>query len=1331
MAIMLVLLAVAMSSLRLMLPYAENYRLNLQHYVNDNYQLNLVIGNLDAGWLKLGPSLVAKNVSLLQTEQASIFIDKIDISVDFWASIKARQIITNDFTLTGAKIFVDKNAIETQLDIKTPKQRSSLDKKQPSKIATFERITKLFLTQIDHFSMRKSQIMVQTSPVKRRSITINQLTWKNNAGKHNAQGDVVFGNLSAKNLKLQLSLVGDSPQTLAGMVYLEGNNLDITPWLGKVLKIANEDINSSINFKSWLSLKQGSAEKLQVELGENFINWNYQGNKHQLSLLKGQFTNKFFGNLEHFQLSSSPLTFTLDQESWQPLVVQASNNYNTFTSYFSGIALQHLTPLIPLMFDDISSLNHLQQLSPKGEIKNVFLQKQAEHINVSAEFDDISLAYSQGIPGIEHLSGDFLMTDQRFRLAIKAKQGKLDFDEHFIRALPYRYISAVLNGKVDKNGWRIASDDLIFHSSELELSGAIAVKTEQGMPIELSLLADVKDIDAHNAQYYFPHLLMGHNLVTYLNKGIVSGTISKAKILFNGPIDKFPFTDHSGIFTVDAELSNSTFAFDPQWPAIEHFNANLKFINNSMLITGHSGDLLGVNVAGVTAQIDDLTGEQILKINAPIVNADLQAVQKIMAQGPLKDTVGKTLEHLTLKNNVNGKLSLRIPLNKPEQTVASGIIKFKNNQLTLKAPAMNFEQVNGQLSFKNDQLDAKNLSLTWLGMPLTLDVASHNSKDFYQTNININADWSQHQWQAQVPELLRPYANGALAWQGKLNLFMPHNGEFSYKFTLNSDLETIQLKLPLPYEKALTKKLPLVVKISGQQNQSTIEATLGNELSFYGDLIHQPNHFSRAHLILGDEQMLLPMDGFHITTNISQADFGQWQPFIANIISSVGQYADSSTANEVPLLSVPQRVRGSIDQLALFGQTLSDVSFNLVDQKSWWLLQLNSKEARSQIKFYPDWKKQGIDVDADFLHLQPQKTADINADEPVKQIAEKMIGTVNNKTKIKQVNDALFAAIPPMRVHCESCSYGKLDFGTVDFSLKRTSNNLISLNNFTAKRGENKLLFDASWQHNAQKSITTITGQAHTSDIAREFEQLGYASVVKESGGTIGFNINWQGGPQEFDFSNLNGDLRAKIDDGYLSEVKDKARVFSILSLGSLVRKLTLDFRDIFSDGMFYTHIKGDFHLNNGIVYTNNTKMKGAAGDLVMKGNTDLSSGKLDYRVSYKPNLTSSLPVLAWISTLNPVTLLAGVAIDQVISSSVVSEFKFELTGTALEPNWREVTRKTRDVTVGRSTPPEFADNKVTPKNNSKPVIEPPVNKQLIKPNQPKNNMVEVDPIDG
>lgn len=123
--------------------------------------------------------------------------------------------------------------------------------------------------------------------------------------------------------------------------------------------------------------------------------------------------------------------------------------------------------------------------------------------------------------------------------------------------------------------------------------------------------------------------------------------------MFNGPINKFPFNNNEGIFTVDAELSKAEFKFDPDWPSIQNFNANLNFTNNSMLITGRGGYLEGIDVKGVTARIDDLSNEQILKVNAEFSKAQPKLITRLMNKSPLRNTVGNTLSRLAIAEPIS------------------------------------------------------------------------------------------------------------------------------------------------------------------------------------------------------------------------------------------------------------------------------------------------------------------------------------------------------------------------------------------------------------------------------------------------------------------------------------------------------------------------------------------------------------------------------------------------------------------------------------------------------------------------------------------------------
>ena len=159
-----------------------------------------------------------------------------------------------------------------------------------------------------------------------------------------------------------------------------------------------------------------------------------------------------------------------------------------------------------------------------------------------------------------------------------------------------------------------------------------------------------------------------------------------------------------------------------------------------------------------------------------------------------------------------------------------------------------------------------------------------------------------------------------------------------------------------------------------------------------------------------------------------------------------------------------------------------------------------------------------------------------------------------------------------------------------------------------------------------------------------------------------------------------------ELGQGYLAEVSDGgARLFSLLSLDGILRKLTLDFRDIFSQGMFYTNLSGSVQVANGVATTNDTQMLGSAGNMEIKGTTNLVTEELNYQLTYAPKVTSSLPViLAWM--VNPPSGLAALLIDKVLQDAeVISQLRYQVTGTISEPVVTEVDRNSRPVDI-----PEF-----------------------------------------
>ena len=1323
------LFAVLISALRLMLPYAQNHHKVIEDYINSRYQSNISIGYFSMGWHKSGPILIANDVQLVSNDVAKLFIDNIDIRLNFWHSIRSQKLITDNFVISGARLTLDRQVLLQTTSTIDANTDANTDGKQ-ALTPILESLADLFYEQIDRFSIIESKVVVNNED-RQRTFLISTLDWLNLDGRHFAKADVIVDGLTSNNIKLSLDVEGNNSKDINGTLYLEGNNLNITPWLDRVLAIENEKTHSSINFSAWLTIEQGLAKQLQLAFDDSEISWQHQNNHQNFTLNNGQILLSNLDKLKQLTIESTALQFSVNNQAWEPLIIEVTRNNKDIFTYLSYLDLASLTSLFPLFSADEKMRKIVQSLAMQGSVDDFYFQSKAEKIQVSAEFDDFSTGFTEGIPGIKNSKGSILFADKTLQLDLTANKGALDFKHHFILPIPYDELSLNLTVDFNDEGWQLNTQQLDFSSDELTLSAEVGVEVPNEGLAKMSLLASVTAGHAELAHHYFPLTSMSENLVAYLKKGLVKGDIEQALVIYQGAFADFPFEDHSGIFTVDAELSNSQFNFDDNWTDLSEFSANLNFTNNSMNITGRSGYLSGIDVTGVEVGIAELAGDSILTIDMDLNHIAPKNVTQLMLNSSLKDSVGKTLEQLKISNEVSGNFTLNLPLDRPEGLVAKGLINFHDNVLNLQRPEMTFRQLKGQLTFNNDVINTQDLSLTWQGLPITLNVQGIDKDDYFSTNIHINAHWQQQDWTAHVPEQFKEYADGPFQWQGDLYINTHHDGGFSYNFNGSSSLEGLSLSTPAPFDKTAKDNSTFSLNVVGGPNISTLDIRFDEQLRFDGVLNHvstvvgQENElvtapleklqtgifFSQAHLILGNENLsnekiLLPIDGFYITTALTEADFSSWQPFVSDIIDSISYSIsdkkltvdenENKNKHARPLLAQPERIIGSIGTLNILGQSLTDVSFSLLDKEQWWLLQLNAKEAETEIKFYPSWLEKGVDVAADFLHLGVES----NAHEKTTILA----------AGISQLKDdkALFSHIPPMRFTCGSCRVGDVDFGQLTFELQRNQADKINITHFSANRNGSQLSLTGFWQFDeslAEKtdSQTSLVGKLSVSDIEFEMDKLGFGSSIKESGALLDFSLGWQGGPQDFLLSRLNGNVNAKLDDGVLSDVDDKGlRVASILSLGSLARKLKLDFRDIFSEGMFYSEITGDFEIKEGVFYTKNTEMKGAAGDLAIKGNTDLTAGLLDYRMNYKPNLTSSFPTIAWIATLDPVVFLTGLAINEIITATVIYEVVFEITGDVNKPVVREVNRKNQDVSVGSSSPPNIIEESSAPKKQNK-----------------------------
>ena len=90
-----------------------------------------------------------------------------------------------------------------------------------------------------------------------------------------------------------------------------------------------------------------------------------------------------------------------------------------------------------------------------------------------------------------------------------------------------------------------------------------------------------------------------------------------------------------------------------------------------------------------------------------------------------------------------------------------------------------------------------------------------------------------------------------------------------------------------------------------------------------------------------------------------------------------------------------------------------------------------------------------------------------------------------------------------------------------------------------------------------------------------------------------------------------------------------------MLSLQSLPRRLTLDFRDVFSEGFAFDFVRGDITIEQGMAATNNLQMKGVNAAVLMEGKADIARETQDLKVVVVPEINAGTASLV-ATVINP-----------------------------------------------------------------------------------------------
>jgi uncharacterized protein (TIGR02099 family) len=502
--------------------------------------------------------------------------------------------------------------------------------------------------------------------------------------------------------------------------------------------------------------------------------------------------------------------------------------------------------------------------------------------------------------------------------------------------------------------------------------------------------------------------------------------------------------------------------------------------------------------------------------------------------------------------------------------------------------------------------------------------------------------------------------------------------------TVESNLQGLVSDLPAPFAKQAQETWPFEFRMVPTLSKSG--HILRDELRVYvasnagsisqssllqgrleRDRSNGKSNILRGAIAVG-EPLTMPESGLNLNVTVPKLDLDQWQ------LTQLGDAsaADSNTAGTLSdgakdtVSLTPDRITLKTEQLVFATKVIHDLVLSAGRKKDSWTFDINSAEVLGQASWTQNAKTNAAGtLSLNLVRLIIPETPD------------------NIVTVAPDPTD--YFDTPALDVAVDQFFIGKTNYGKLRLKAVNEGEGTFKqwiLKDLQLSNPDATLTAKGDWRREqvGQPRRTRLDFKMDVGNAGKLLDRVGLEKLVRSGSGDVSGRLQWVGPPQSFDYASMNGELRMDVKNGqFLKAEPGVARLLGILSLQSLPRRLTLDFRDIFSEGFAFDQIFASATVANGVLNTTDFKMRGVSATVLMEGKVDLVKETQDLRAVILPEVNAAGGSLVYsVMAANPAIGLASFLAQLVLKDPLSKAFSFEykVSGTWVDPNIEKVEKR-------------------------------------------------------
>lgn len=875
---------------------------------------------------------------------------------------------------------------------------------------------------------------------------------------------------------------------------------------------------------------------------------------------------------------------------------------------------------------------------------------------VSARFAGLGLAARDSLPGLGGLSGSLDGDERGGRYRLDSRDAHIDLPEVFESG---RLAFAQLRAE---GGWQrrdgrleITLDSARFENVDAAGTASGVYRPQPDGAGEIDLQARLSRAEGTSVWRYLPRVV-NQDTHEWVRRAIRRAEVPEANLRLRGALDDFPFREGGGEFRVTIRVVDALLDYAPGWPSIDGIFGEVRFEGPGLRIEAARGRILGVALSEVVAEVPDLDAmpSPVMRIAGKAAGPTAEFL-RFVSESPVSARIGGFTEGMRAEGRGALDLRLALPLKEMDASTVDGEFRFGANRLWLVEGLPVLEDAGGRLRFTADSLSMPEARAQFLGAPARITARTQpDGVVRFDAGGALNASALAAVWDLPVADHL----SGSAPWRAVVQI-----DKGATRLEVDSELADLSSSLPAPLNKRAGERWPLRVRFeapaeaTAKRPPRTLTLSLSDwlkaELEWPGD--GTPVRGGLGLNAAAREPLRMAERGLMVAATFESLDADAWRRVLDT--GSDAPSAGVGAAGSLPLAGVSMQA----GQLQAFGQQLKDFSLRAVADEGGWKARLASDRAVGEL----DWR----DAGAGALHARLEQLRVGDAQEGDGERTAPGAESANEEDQTPPRH------LPALDVVAERFVLRGKELGRLQL-FARNRAGVWQLERLDVANADGRLRGSGEWR-TAGRQATALDFNLETADIGRFAKRLGYDEVVRGGKATLSGRLDWQGAPTRIDYPTLGGSMKLRAEAGQFNKLEPGVgRLLGILSLQSLPRRITLDFRDVFSEGFAFDGISGSIDVVRGVMRTEDLEIRGPAARVRMRGATDVQAETQDLRVAVQPTLSESVAIGAAAGLLNPVAGVVTYLAQKALSDPIEKLFAYEyaITGSWDDPQVQRIS---------------------------------------------------------